>query len=219
MFIHRCFSCTFEVATYTTLLLTVLLDNQVVIQYISQIKSLMAQQVLEQVHTMANRVARQSWWHHVKLKISWMSGPEDIVGNKAVDAEAKEASGGNSNQNSELPIFLHADQLPHSVAATQQTFKADLRLAWKEHWKASVLTKITRINKTIPSKSYHLMTMEFTYAQTTLITQLRTGHILLQWFTVHKVINLIFRNSYWRKYQNVYLWQDSKMKRLILYLK
>jgi ribonuclease HI len=105
---------------------TIYLENQAVIQSIGHIKSRPAQQILEQAHNMANQAARPTRRHQVRLRISWISGHDGVEGNEAADAEAKEASMGNSSMRRELPTFLQSDELPHSVATTRQTLSTDL---------------------------------------------------------------------------------------------
>jgi ribonuclease HI len=109
---------------------TIYLDNQAVIQSIAHIKSRPAQQILEQAHNMANQAAKPRRWRQVRLRISWTSGHDGVEGNEVADAEAKEASTGNSSMRSELPTFLQSDELPHSIAATRQTLRTDLRHKW-----------------------------------------------------------------------------------------
>jgi hypothetical protein len=159
---------------------TIYLDNQAVIQSITHIKPRPAQHILEQAHNMANQAAKPTRRRQVRLRIRWISGHDGVEGNEAADAEAKEASTGDSSTSSELPTFLQSDELPHSVAATRQTFRMGLRRQWRERWQTSPrYARINKIDNTLPSKSYHKETAGLTRAQTSLITQLRTGHIPL----------------------------------------
>jgi ribonuclease HI len=159
---------------------TILLDNQAVIQSIGRIKARPAQHVLEQVNSMANTVARPTGQRGLKLRFAWISGHDEVEGNVAADAEAKRASRGESSQEGELPPYLRAGQLPRSIAATRQQFRTELRAEWRRRWAASPrYDRLARIDNGLPSGKYFKTVAEFTRAQTSLITQLRTGHVPL----------------------------------------
>jgi ribonuclease HI len=161
-------------------LATILLDNQAVIQSVGHIKARSAQHIMEQVNRMANTTARPTRRRKLGLRLAWISGHDGVGGNEAADAEAKEAAEGSSSQEGELPVYLRGRPLPRSIAAARQHFRTGLRQEWKMRWAASPrYARMAKIDNTIPSGKYNEMTMDFTRAQTSLITQLRTGHVPL----------------------------------------
>jgi ribonuclease HI len=115
----------------------VLLDNQAVIQALSYVKPRPAQFLLNHAHELANRIAATSRRRKTKLKITWISGHDDVEGNERADAEAKKAAKGDSSQASKLPALLTADPLPRSITAARQCFRASLQNMWRMKWMAS----------------------------------------------------------------------------------
>ncbi|KAF8476526.1 hypothetical protein JB92DRAFT_3134399 [Gautieria morchelliformis] len=146
---------------------TILLDNQAIIQSIGRIRSRPAQHILEHANNMANGVARPTRRCRVKLKVTWISGHDDVEGNEAVDSEARRAAKGDSSPQSELPAYLSPELLPRSVAAARQCFRTEQRQEWRRQWMVSPhFSRLEKIDESLPSKSYCKMTSDLTRAQT-----------------------------------------------------
>ena len=129
---------------------------------------------------MANRITNPLRRRHLKLKIPWISGHNNVEGNEAADGEAKMASEGDNSDRHLLPPQLAEGELPHSLSAVQQAFKATLKEQWKRRWKTSPRYAHTaNIDPSLPSKSYQKFMGNLTRAQDSLLTQLRMGHIPL----------------------------------------
>jgi hypothetical protein len=147
-----------------------------VIQAAGHVRPKPAQQILEQIHTLANKITKPAR-HRAELKIMWISGHDEVDGNEAADAEAKKAASGESSQISELPNYLRTKPLLHSTTAACQTYRIGARKAFREHWMASPChARMSNIDEHLPSQSYLKDIGSLTRAQASLITQLRTGH-------------------------------------------
>ena len=87
---------------------------------------------------------------------------------------------GDNSQLSDLPPLLEAKPLPYSLAAVRQAFRADVRQDWRSRWQLSPrYARMSKIDDNLPSQSYLSDTAGLTRAQRSLVTQLRTGHALL----------------------------------------
>ena len=101
-------------------------------------------------------------------------------GNERADTEVKKAAKGDSSQASDLSALLATDPLLHSVTATHQCFRASLQDLWRTRWITSLQhTWMATIDDTLLTKNFYKSITGFTRAQTSLITQLCTTHILL----------------------------------------
>jgi hypothetical protein len=149
---------------------TILIDNQGVIQSLSHIKPKLAQHILSQVYEMANRISDLTRWHQTELKITWISGHDDIDGNKEAEKEAKKDAIGDNSQASTLPTFISTDPLPHSVSTACQHFRTEIHSLWGQY------ARMTKIDDHLPSKSYFKCMPNLTRAQTSFIIQLRMAH-------------------------------------------
>ena len=111
---------------------------------------------------------------------SVISGHDDIEGNEEADKEAKLATGGENSEPHLLPPFLAKGKLPHCISAVRQSFHVVLKQRWQERWRTlPCYTRMSNINPAFPSNKCWLHTQDLTKAQTSLITQLRTGHVPL----------------------------------------
>ena len=78
-----------------------------------------------------------------------------------------------------LPTLLRGN-LPSSLSATKQHIKAKTKDETRRWWRRSARYKHTRkIDPSLPSKEFIEATSELSCNQTSLLTQLRTGHIPL----------------------------------------
>ena len=110
------------------------------------------------------------------LSLTWVAGHVGSVGNEAADELAKVATEFGSSDEDLLPDFLKGT-LPSSVAASKQHVKRITGISTEKWWKRSKCYKrIRAVDPTLPSKTYITATGNLSRAQTSVLTQLRTGH-------------------------------------------
>jgi len=111
-----------------------------------------------------------------QLSFTWVAGHMNSTGNERADVLAKEAAEFGSSLENDLPIFLRR-QLPISISAVKQEISAKIKILMKEWWKKSPRFKKTRrIDPSFPSDKYITITSSLNRRQTSILTQLRTGH-------------------------------------------
>lgn len=110
-----------------------------------------------------------------------MPGHAEVEGNEAVDKGAKDATEGKVSHPTRLPKFLSGGSvLPSSVSAIKQNQMEKLKKKWKKKWQRSPrYRRIANIDPDLPSAKSAKTVLSLTRKQTSLITQLRTGHIAL----------------------------------------
>ena len=157
----------------------VMLDNQSIIQTGRNIQPRLAQYILGCIYNMANKIS-PSQRCQMTLRITWISGHDKVVGNENAASEARKAAAGESSQMSALPEFLKTDTLPCSLAAAWQAFRTDMQYLWEKCWKRSPrYARLARIDDSLPMHTYLRDRAGLTWAQQSLIMQLRTGHMPL----------------------------------------
>ena len=115
-----------------------------------------------------------------KVTFVWTPGHEDIEGNEQADEAAKEAASGQTSSTKRLPVFLRGKSLPVSVSATRQLLKKQMKNKWHTELSTSPrYTKIRKIDPTLPSDDFLHIASQLRRNQTSLLVQLRTGHIPL----------------------------------------
>jgi len=117
----------------------------------------------------------------------WTPGHEDIVGNEQADEAAKEAASGQSSSTKRLPAFLRGRNLPVSVSATRQLLKKEMKNKWHTELSSSPrYARAKKIDDTLPSDDFLHIASQLRRNQTSLIVQLRTGHVPLNTF-LHRI--------------------------------
>jgi len=112
------------------------------------------------------------------MTLRWIAGHSGAPGNEAVDVEAKRAATGESSLDEHLPDFLRNKILPRSISAIRQEFAAETQKEWKKRWEESKRYEhMHRIDPKLPSKSFLKLIKDFPKAVSSLLIQLRTGHI------------------------------------------
>lgn len=112
------------------------------------------------------------------MTLRWIAGHSGAPGNEAVDAEAKKAASGESSPEDQLPEFLHHGRLPNSLSAVRQEFNALTKREWKKQWTDSKrYDKLNRLDPKLPSKAFLTLIKDLPKAVSSLLIQLRTGHI------------------------------------------
>ena len=118
---------------------------------------------------------------------NWVSGHDGVHGNERADEEARKVASKGSSLEAELPELLQERTLPCSLAALGGKFKETLKHRWKAMWAKSPWKGwMDKIDDKLPSHSFLMATSQLTRAQASILMQLRTGHIPLNYF-LHKI--------------------------------
>jgi len=121
----------------------------------------------------------------MEVTLTWITGHMGSTGNEAADKQAKLAAEFSSSSNDLLPSFL-CRKLPDSLSAVKQQIDNDTKHETKTWWKKSKCYKwIKFINSSFPSSKYIQATSGLNCRQTSVLTQLRTGHIPLNSHLFH----------------------------------
>jgi hypothetical protein len=109
--------------------------------------------------------------------MSWhMHGAWHTVGNERADALAREAMEHGSSPGNNLPIFLQC-QLPISISAIKQSIGMNIKAMVKKWWTKSLrFRKMRLIDPLLPLDKYIKITSSLNRRQTSILTQLHTGH-------------------------------------------
>jgi ribonuclease HI len=113
------------------------------------------------------------------LQINWISGHSKVQGNERADELAKLAAQGQSSPATDLPPLLR-HRLPLSAAAEKQAYAAEINTMWNEQWQSSPRRmRMEQIDKAFPFKKFRKIQNDLTRAQSSLLLQIRSGHIPL----------------------------------------
>jgi hypothetical protein len=116
------------------------------------------------------------------MTVRWISSHSEVKGNEAADKLAKEAAQGRSNRREELPHLLRA-AIPVSVLAAKQKFQVNLNRRWVKMWEASPRKeRFARIDPEFPFNKFRKKLFKLSRNQSSLVMQLRTGHIPLNFY-------------------------------------
>ena len=122
-----------------------------------------------------------------KVKFVWTPGHEDIEGNEQADEAAKEAASGQTSNAKRLPVFLRGKNLPVSVSATRQLLKKRMKNRWQTEISSSPrYANIKKIDPTLPLNDFLHIASQLRRNQTSLLVQLRTGHVPLN-VVLHRI--------------------------------
>ena len=124
----------------------------------------------------------------LEIELNWVAGHMGSIGNDTADELAKTEYG--SSRIQLLPPLLHV-KLPISLSATKQLIDKFTKEYIKAWWKGSKRYKrIKEIDPSLPSARFLKATVCLNRCQTSVLTQLRIGHIPL-----NKHLHLINRND------------------------
>jgi hypothetical protein len=116
------------------------------------------------------------------LKIRWISSHSKVKGNEAADRLAKAAAQGRSSRIADLPHLLRSP-LPVSASAIKQEYSAKLNGLWRKIWDGSPRKdRFSRLDPDFPFNSFRKRLFQLTRKQSSIIMQLRTGHIPLNFY-------------------------------------
>lgn len=148
------------------------IDNQAVIASISNPKATSGQHLVCHLILLANSLA-------CSLGIHWISSHSKVRGNERVDELAKEAASGRSSARVKLPLILR-NPIPTSASATKQAYHSKMKTKWDNIWDVSDRSRrMEEIDENFPFHSFRKCTHNLTILQSSLMTQVRCGHIPL----------------------------------------
>jgi ribonuclease HI len=163
---------------------TVALDNQAAIQTTRREKAIPGQYLVNAVHRQIHGVVEFQAGARVVMR--WVPGHEGIEGNERADEEAKKAAKGETSHEWDIPIECRG-VLPISRAAETQRHNAELnREARAIFAKSPRASFALEIDPTMPSAAFSKITRNLPRRHTSLLIQLRTGHIALNKY-LHKI--------------------------------
>ena len=114
-----------------------------------------------------------------KFALKWIAAHEGVTGNERVDEEAKRAAQGESSPDEELPPILRK-RLPVSASALKQEFAETQKARWLEAWTTSPrFARFQHIDSAFPFNKFRKTISVLSRSQSSLLIQLRTGHIPL----------------------------------------
>ena len=153
------------------------IDNQSVISATAIRKPRAGQHLILGFMEMADELLRRAG-PDPRLELRWISGHSGVEGNELVDAEAKKASKGDSSEPHRLPPLLTNYVVGQSIAALKQEHLRRLKDSWRARWGASPrYGRISKIDSSFPFSKFQKASSTLTRAQSSIIVQLRTGHI------------------------------------------
>ena len=171
------------------------IDNQAAIKSLKNNSKQSSQYLIDEIHRCAANIKRGLTGNHPlqppparrrgaplrtsTISYTWVAGHMDSTGNERADEEAKKAAVDGSSPNEDLPPFLH-HHLPTGFSAAKQAIKALIKGKTKKWWTNSPrFTKLNAIDPSLPSNKFLELASSLSRRQTSLLTQLRTGHIAL----------------------------------------
>jgi len=165
------------------------IDNQATIKTMANNRPQPAQYLIDKIKCNISRLHKQEKAKRIRqnamnnpdmeVTLTWVAGHMDSIGNEAADKLAKQAAEFGSSDRDLLPLFLRRN-LPVSLSAVKQQIKDDTKKGTKAWWKRSLrYRRIKSIDPLLPSKKYIQATNGLHRRQTSVLTQLRTGHIPL----------------------------------------
>ncbi|KAG9223182.1 hypothetical protein CCMSSC00406_0000129 [Pleurotus cornucopiae] len=159
------------------------MDNQSVIQRLESGKKGTGQYILEQVENMLKLAKERAAEAAAPLHISlhWISAHDNVIGNDRADVLAKEAATGTAQPAEHCPsLFTNYPMLPASRAAIRRVARMRIPIRWEKAWRKSARKpKLDRIDPTLKVGKYLGVVGDWRKNRTSVITQLRTGHVPL----------------------------------------
>ena len=138
------------------------------------------QGIIDEIWVQIDNIWRRARHLAFQLEISWVKGHSGVEGNEKVDWEVKDAAKGHTSQERNLPSFLTKGKLPVSMSDMQQAFDVQMLEEWKTKWALSPHhARLSRINPAMPSRGFQRLVVVFSSIQTSILVQLRTGHMPL----------------------------------------
>jgi ribonuclease HI len=155
----------------------ILLDNQAAIRSVGKRKHHSGQAlVLAAQEAISNLLNLHP---SITLSIAWVPGHVNVPGNEAADEEAKKAAEGSSSR-----LFgdhqILEEGIPTSAAAAKATAKGIVAREWDASWrKCPQRERLAKFDARPPSKYVQKFYANLNRPDSSLVTQLRSGHIPL----------------------------------------
>ncbi|KIN94669.1 hypothetical protein M404DRAFT_83027, partial [Pisolithus tinctorius Marx 270] len=160
---------------------TILVDNQAVIKSSERPSARPGHYLLTHARSMIQNALNKERLTRRSVTVRWIAGHMEIEGNELADREAKIAAKGthSNSPTGNLPPTLK-EQLPLSVSALKQAYNTKLKAIWNKTWKRSPrYSRLASIDPLLPGNSFVKLTASLPKKQTSLLIQLRTGHVPL----------------------------------------
>lgn len=155
----------------------IMLDNQAAIQATQRQRAVPGQHLVEHIQKQIKSLLKAQ---RKKIKLIWTPGHEGIEGNEEADKEAAKAIT-DGDLNSEHLTYLQ--ELPISRSAARQARETSLKRRAAERWEGSPRgARMREIDNALPGTSFLKLTNKFPRRNTSILMQLRTGHIPLNHF-------------------------------------
>ena len=160
---------------------TIFADNQAVIRSSSKPSARPGHYLLIRFRKLIRHVLERKDISDSEISLNWIAGHADILGNDLADKEARSAATGESRTSPgrTLPPALR-NGLPSSLSTTKQYHEASLQRIWMDSWSKSPRhDHLNSIDPSTPSRAFMKLTKNASKKNTSIYTQLRTGHIPL----------------------------------------
>ena len=161
------------------------LDNTSVITSLNNQRPRPSHYILDWIHDAVEELDE-----HVsdKLEIIWVPGHMGSRGNEEADGAAKQAAAGTTSRQGDLPRRIRGRKgLATSLSAMKQAFTREANEAWTKIWTKSPRYKFFRsYEKRERGCRYEKLVARLRRNQTSVLTQLRTKHIPLN-FYLHRI--------------------------------
>lgn len=159
------------------------LDNTSPITALNDQKTKPSQYLLDWVHKALNDLDEDLG---ERIQVKWVPGHMASRGNEAADREAKRAAMGDTSEPRDLPAQLR-QPIPTSLSATRQALTNQAHKMWEKQWKKSKrYTRSKSYVKKPQSRSFGKIVKKLRRNQTSLLIQLRSNHIPLN-FYLHRI--------------------------------
>src|SRR5882724_6807610 len=158
--------------------LTLGIDSQAALCAISNRRATPGQYLVDSFHKQIEAVRCKH--PGIEIMLRWMPGHLGITGNERADREAKWVAKGELSEQRRLPVVCTGDLLTSRLAARQCHRKqiSDKTRKWFES--SPICYRLWLIDPSMPSLRFKKDTQGMERWKTSLVIQLRTGHILLQ---------------------------------------
>ena len=155
-------------------------DSQAAIKRHSNPIRASASYIIEEIHQIVHTLV--SKYPRADFTIRWTPGHVGLKGNEEADAEAKRAAdSANNNVNSRFGMLKKP--LPISRSAHRRRLMDIASAAYhKEFHKSPRYQRIARFDPSMPSDKYRKLTATLSKRHTSILTQLRTNHVPLQFY-------------------------------------
>ena len=151
------------------------IDNQAIVMALTGNGHSSGQYLIRSIISAANGLP-------CSVTFRWISSHSEVKGNEAADKLAKTAARGRSSRREDLPQLVRSS-LPISVSAAKQELQAQLNRRWMKVWAESPRkARFSTIDPNFPFNKFRKKLFKLSRQQSSLIMQLRTGHIPLNFY-------------------------------------